>query len=101
MATSIDPVSVFRALGHGSRLQIVNALGDGESCVNDLRETLGVSWSTASQHLAVLRQAGIVESRKDGNRVLYRLALPCVGSFTQCLEAAARGQAVEVRSCCS
>ena len=77
------------------------ALSRDESCVNDLRELIGSSWSTVSQHLAVLRNAGIVDSTKHGNQVVYRLALPCVSTFTSCLQAAARGRRVEVRTCCN
>ena len=45
--------------------------------------------------------AGIVASAKQGNHVVYRLALPCVATFTSCLLAAAKGKQVEVRTCCS
>jgi len=100
-APAIDPVRVFRALGHDSRLQIAEALARGESCVNDLRELIGSSWSTVSAHLAVLRDAGVVASTKHGNQVVYRLALPCVATFTGCLLAAAEGKKVEVRTCCN
>ena len=97
----LDPVRVFRALGHEARLSIAQELAGGERCVNDLRELVGSSWGTVSRHLAVLRDAGIVESSKDGNRVVYRLALPCVSTFTACLQAAAQGVPVEVRACCN
>lgn len=97
----IDPVCVFRALGHEARLQIAQALASRESRVSDLRELVGSSWSTVSQHLSVLRDAGIVASTKRGNQVVYRLALPCVATFTSCLLAASEGQQVEVRTCCS
>ena len=97
---TIDPVRVFRALGHSARLQIAEALANGERCVADLRELVGSSWSTVSQHLAVLRQAGIVRGEKRGNQVVYHLALPCVATFTSCLLAAAKGRKVEVRTCC-
>lgn len=97
---AIDPARVFRALGHAARLQIAEALADGEHCVNDLRELVGSSWSTVSQHLAVLRHAGVVRSEKRGNQVVYQLALPCVATFTSCLAAAAKGKQVEVRTCC-
>lgn len=98
--TTVEPVSVFRALGHAARLQITQALAEREHCVSELRELVGCSWSTASQHLAVLRNAGIVESTKHGNQVVYSLALPCVATFTSCLLAAAKGRQVEVRTCC-
>ena len=98
---SIDPVRVFRALGHEACLQIAQALANREHCVSDLRELVGCSWSTVSQHLSVLRNAGVVASTKQGNQVVYRLALPCVSTFTSCLLAAAQGKQVEVRTCCS
>ncbi|MCA9321672.1 MAG: winged helix-turn-helix transcriptional regulator [Planctomycetes bacterium] len=97
----IDPVRVFRALGHEARLLIAQKLAGGEHCVNDLRELVGLSWGTVSRHLSVLRDAGVIESSKQGNQVVYRLALPCVATFTSCLLAAADGKQVEVRTCCS
>lgn len=98
---TIDPVSVFRAMGHAARLEITRALAEREHCVSELRESIGCSWSTASQHLSVLRNAGIVESTKRGNQVVYRLALPCVATFASCLSEAAKGRQVEVRACCN
>lgn len=97
----VDPVRVFRALGHETRLRIAEALGERESCVGDLKDLVGASWSTVSQHLSVLKNAGIIDCSKQGNQVLYRLALPCVTTFTHCLMAAAAGRQVEVRTCCN
>ena len=97
---TIDPVQVFRALGHRSRLRITEVLADREACVDELRAALGCSWSSVSQHLTVLRQAGIVASTRCGNRILYRLSLPCVATLTNCLTAAGQGMGVEVRTCC-
>jgi len=82
---SQDPARVYRALGHEARLQIAQALATDEHCVNDLRELVGSSWSTVSQHLAVLRNAGVVAGSKRGNQVVYRLAVPRVATFTSCL----------------
>jgi len=96
---AIDPVRVFRALGHEARLCIAEELARREACVNELRELVGSSWSTVSKHLSVLRDAGIVASTKQGNQVIYRLALPCVATFASCLQAAAQGREVEVRTC--
>jgi len=93
--------AVFKALGHPARLQIVEALGGGERCVCDLVEAVGSGWSTVSRHLTVLKAAGILEDEKRGLQVFYRLALPCVNSFAECLDAAKTGAAVEVRRCCN
>ena len=92
--------SVFKALGHPARLQIVEELADGERCVCDLVELVGLGWSAVSRHLAVLKAAGVLDDEKRGLQVFYRLALPCVKSFAECLEAARSGEAVEVRRCC-
>jgi ArsR family transcriptional regulator len=92
--------AVFKALGHPSRLQIVEALGGGERCVCELVEVVGAGWSTVSRHLAVLKGAGILEDEKRGLQVYYRLVLPCVSTFIECLDAAKNGAAVEVRRCC-
>ena len=96
---TVDPVLVFRALGHPARLTMAVALGRGERCVTELKDLVGLSWSTVSRHLALLRQAGIVRDEKRGNQVVCSLSLPCVASFVQCLQAAAKGRKVEVRAC--
>lgn len=99
--THVEPVAVFRALGHRARLKMVEHVARGEHCVADLVALVGLSWSTVSRHLAILQAAGVLCSEKRGNQVFYRLALPCVASFTQCVQAAAEGRRVEVRACCS
>lgn len=95
-----DRAAIFKALGHPARLQIVEELAAGERCVCDLVELVGLGWSTVSRHLMVLKAAGVLEDEKRGLQVFYRLALPCVKSFTECLDSARRGEAVEVRRCC-
>jgi ArsR family transcriptional regulator len=76
---------VFRALAHPGRLCIVEELARGERCVCELTEMLGVRMPTVSRHLALLRQAGIVEDEKRGARVFYRLRTPCVLRLFECL----------------
>ena len=93
--------AVFKALGHPSRLQIIEALGQGERCVCELVDEVGSGWSTVSRHLSVLKAAGILEDEKRGLQVFYRLALPCVSTFVECLDAARAGADVEVRLCCT
>ena len=63
-------------------------------------DLVGSSWSTVSRHLSVLKEAGVLEDEKRGLQVFYRVALPCVNSFMDCLDAARKGEAVEVRRCC-
>jgi ArsR family transcriptional regulator len=96
-----DRAAIFKALGHPARLHIVEELAAGERCVCDLVDLVGLGWSTVSRHLTVLKAAGVLEDEKRGLQVFYRLALPCVKSFTECLDSARKGEAVEVRRCCS
>ena len=77
---------VFKALGHPARTTIVRHLSEGEHCVCDLVEAVGLGWSTVSRHLSVLKQAGIVTDDKRGLQVYYRLSLPCVSRFVACLD---------------
>ncbi len=82
-----EKAKVLKALGHPSRLFIVEELGAGERCVCQLVEKIGADFSTVSRHLSVLKQAGIVEDDKRGMQVFYRLRVPCVLSFMGCVEA--------------
>lgn len=81
-----DPADVFKALAHPGRVTIVRELAEGEKCVCDLVSAVGLSWSTVSRHLSVLRNAGVLEDDKRGLQVFYRLKLPCVAHFIACLE---------------
>jgi len=63
----------FRALGDPTRLRIIALLSHVELCVCHLQEALGLSQPNISRHLGVLRAAGIVEDRRQGNWVYYRL----------------------------
>lgn len=78
--------AILKALAHPSRLLIVDELSRGERCVCDLRELVGHDMSTVSKHLALLKNAGIVEDDKRGKQVYYRLKVPCVLNFFHCLE---------------
>jgi DNA-binding transcriptional ArsR family regulator len=75
---------VAKALAHESRLIIVDALKNKDMCVFDLTELVGADQSTVSKHLSVLRNAGIIEDHKEGNRVYYHLQTPCVLNFFSC-----------------
>ncbi|WP_053615829.1 metalloregulator ArsR/SmtB family transcription factor [Nocardiopsis sp. NRRL B-16309] len=63
-----------KALAHGKRLEIVELLAQGERPVQDLARTVELKLSTASAHLQVLRQAGLVTARSEGTKLFYRLA---------------------------
>jgi ArsR family transcriptional regulator len=65
---------MFKALGDETRVRIIALLSHGELCVCHLEDALGLSQPGVSRHLAVLRAAGVVESRRTGTWVYYRLA---------------------------
>lgn len=65
---------LFRALGHELRVRLLEELREGERSVGELQERLGVGGSNVSQHLAVLRNQGIVVARREGTTVLYSSA---------------------------
>ena len=64
----------LKAMSHPLRLKILCTLGDQEVSVQDIVEHVGTSQSNISQHLAILRDKGILASRKDANRVYYRVS---------------------------
>lgn len=82
----VEVSDVFKALGHPARVKMIQCLSGGEKCVCDLVEAAGLGWSTVSRHLAVLREAGVVTDEKRGQQVMYRVTLPCVNRFLECLE---------------
>jgi ArsR family transcriptional regulator len=65
---------LFKALGDETRLRIVALLSHGELCVCHLEDALGVSQPKVSRHLGILRMTGVVEHRRDGSWIHYRLA---------------------------
>jgi DNA-binding transcriptional ArsR family regulator len=86
---------VLKALGHPTRLLIAEELGQGERCVCEFVDMAGVDYSTISRHLAVMKQAGLVEDEKRGKQVFYRLRVPCVLNFMECVEEVIRSGAEE------
>ena len=65
--------NLFRVLGHPARVRILELLRDGERSVGSLQAELELDSSGASQHLAALRRIGLVESRREGTSVYYRV----------------------------
>ena len=68
--------SILKALGQPTRLQILELLKDGERCVCEIFPAIHQEQANVSKHLSILRQVGILESRKDGLRILYRIKTP-------------------------
>lgn len=79
------PALVLKALAHPTRLLILNSLKKKETCVCELRDLVGDDMSTVSKHLLVLKNAGLVAARREGNWLNYRLTCPCVLDFADCI----------------
>ena len=71
----VQRAKVFKALGHPSRLLMIEALGQGEKCVCELRELVGSDISTVSKHLTVLKEAGLVRDERRGTNIYYSLRM--------------------------
>ena len=78
--------SVMKALGHPTRLFIVEELSRRELCVAEITELVGADMSTVSRHLSQLKAVGILEDERRGNCIYYRLLCSCVLDFFQCAE---------------
>ena len=74
---------IFQALGHPTRVAIIEFLQLGEMSVGRLCEKVGIEQANASQHLSVLRNKHLVETRKEGNQIYYRLRDPILGEVLQ------------------
>ncbi len=84
------------ALANGHRIELLDVLAQGERSVEELASETALSVANASQHLQVLRRAGLVETRRDGTRVCYRLAGPEVFALWQALRATGEARLAEI-----
>jgi DNA-binding transcriptional ArsR family regulator len=71
----------FKTLGHPARIRILELLAHGERSVGELAPEVGLESSHLSQQLDVLRRAGVITARRDGNAVIYSLASPDVAEL--------------------
>jgi rhodanese-related sulfurtransferase len=88
--------SVAGALGSGRRAEIVDVLAQGERSVEGIASEVGQSMASTSHHLRVLARGGLARSRRDGNRVFYRLASERVGELWAAVRDVAVGHVAEV-----
>jgi DNA-binding transcriptional ArsR family regulator len=78
--------AICKALAHPSRLLIIDQLASGEKCVATLTAAVGSDISTVSNHLAVLRNVGLVADERRGSQVFYRLTTTCVTNIFHCID---------------
>ncbi len=80
---------LLKAISHPTRLAVLDILRDGEQCVCHMEATLGLRQSSISQQLMVLREAGLVEVRRDGLNMYYRVVNPRIFPVLDAVYAAA------------
>src|SRR5438067_7404133 len=91
-ALEVRPVSLlFRALGDDTRVRIVALLSHGELCVCHVQEALGLTQPNASRQLGILKNAGVVASRREGTWTYHKLAAQPDSDCERLLQALVRG----------
>jgi DNA-binding transcriptional ArsR family regulator len=85
-------VRICKAFANATRLQILDLLAKGEHTVSDLQSHLGITTANTSQHLAVLKAAGVVTTRRDGKQILCSLTMPEVKQACQLIRDVLRAQ---------
>ncbi len=88
---------VANALAHPLRIAVLDCLRDGPRCVCDIAEHIGAERSNVSRHLSVMVSAGVLEYRKEGLKVIYKLKCPCILDFFECISGVVRNEAKEHR----
>ena len=86
---------IAKAIAHPLRIAIVNFLVGGEQCVCDIAEYVGSERSNVSRHLSVMLNSGLLDYRKEGLKVIYRLKCVCIVDFFACVTSVLREQAEE------
>ncbi len=86
---------IVKAIAHPLRIAIVDFLKDSQQCVCDIAEHIGSERSNVSRHLSVMVNAGVLEYRKAGLKVIYKLKTPCILDFFSCITTCLKQQAKE------
>jgi len=86
---------IAKAIAHPLRIAILDFLKDGEQCVCDIAEFIGSERSNVSRHLSVMVKAGVLECRKEGLNVIYKLRTTCILDCFSCITTCLKQQAKE------
>lgn len=78
---------IIKAIAHPVRLMVIEFLKEGEQSFSEIFDLFKLDKSTVSKHLLVLKEAGIISSRKNGADVIYKLDVPCITDFFSCVTA--------------
>ena len=86
---------IIQAIGHPIRLGILDILENGEMCVSDIAKKVGSERSNVSRHLSVMLKAGVLDVRKQGLKMIYKLKTPCILNFLSCISDVVRNRIIE------
>jgi ArsR family transcriptional regulator len=86
---------IAKAIAHPVRIAVLEFVKNEEQCVCDIAAAVGTERSNLSKHLSIMVNAGVLTSRKDGLKVMYRIKTPCVLKFLNCLRDCLKEQAAE------
>ncbi len=90
---------IIKAMGHPVRLMMIEFLKKRERSFSDIFDLFKLDKSTVSKHLLVLKEAGIVSSRKNGADMVYKLEVPCVTDFFSCVTAVIESNVKKQQAC--
>ncbi len=90
---------IIKAMGHPVRLMMIEFLKKRERSFSEVFALFQLDKSTVSKHLLVLKEAGIVSSRKEGADMIYKLDVPCVTDFFSCVTAVIESNVKKQRLC--
>ena len=79
-------VKILKGIAHPVRIAIVQMLADKEICAYKIAEKFPWDRTTVSKHLTLMRELGIVEDRRDGQSIYYRLKMRCLLTVLECIE---------------
>jgi ArsR family transcriptional regulator len=89
---------IMQAIAHPLRLEIIDFLKNGEQCVCDIAKRVGSERSNVSKHLSIMVNAGVLEHRKEGLKVIYKLKCSCILDFFDCISGVLKQQAKESKT---
>ena len=90
---------VIKAMAHPVRLIVIEVLKECEKSFSELMEYFDIDKSTLSKHISVLKNSGIVSSRREGLEMFYHLQVPCVTQFFNCITAVIEDK-IKQQQCC-
>ena len=87
--------NILKALAHPVRIGIVEALENDEMCVCDIAERFTLDRTSISKHLALMKNLGILDDRREGLHVYYSLRMKCLPTLLECIEMVTQGREPE------